>query len=148
MSHASPGDYLETEVMTAAPQKLHLMLIDAAIRQINATREHWKSDNHEEAVESLIHSQRILTEMLCGLNPKQDKDLTSKVAAVYLFVFRTLQDAQAEKSEEKLQEAISVLEIERETWQKVCMELGTKRAAPAPHMAESPAGTSTASFEA
>lgn len=148
MNPAIPGDYLETEVMTAAPQKLQLMLIDAAIRQANAVREHWKNNNLEPAAEALIRAQQIITELLCALNPEKDKNLTSKVASVYLFVFRTFQAAQAERSEEKLVEAISVLEIERETWQKVCEELGTKRAAPAPHVGSSMTSQMPTSFEA
>ena len=148
MNLASPSDYLETEVMTAAPQKLQLMLIEAAIRQTNAVREHWKTDNQERASEALIRAQQIITEMLCSLNPEKDKDLTSKVAAVYMFVFRSLQAAQATRSDEKLVEAISVLEVERETWQKVCLELGATQAAPAPHMSGSPITSSSTSFEA
>jgi len=148
MNHATPGDYLETEVMTAAPQKLQLMLIEAALRQSNATLEHWKAGNQEQAAETLIRAQQIITELLCSLNPEKDKDLTSKVAAVYLFIFRALQTAQAERSEVKLQEAISVLEIERETWQKVCEQLGTKLAAPAPHGGDSMTPSTSTSFEA
>lgn len=148
MNQANPGDYLETEVMTAAPQKLQLMLIDAAIRQANAVREHWSNGDHEPATEALIRAQQIITELLCGLNPEKDKDLTSKVASVYLFIFRTLQDAQAEQSEAKLLEAIKVLEVERETWQQVCEKLGTTRAVPAPSTGNVASPSSSTTFEA
>jgi len=148
MNPATSGDYLETEVMTAAPQKLQLMLIDAALRQSRAAQEFWKNEQPEQAGEALIRAQQIITELLCGLNPEKDKQLTSKVAGVYLFVFRALLSAQTDRDEAKLQEAISVLEIEQETWQQVCSKLGTKRTTPAPHVGGSMTSSPTTSLEA
>lgn len=148
MSPSDPRDYLETEVMTAAPQKLQLMLIEATIRQAQAAREHWAADNQEKAVESLIRAQQIVTELLCGLNGEHDKELSSKVASVYLFIFRSLVAAQMDRDEDKLDEAVSILEIERETWRQVCIELGTKRATPAPTAQFDSAMPSQTSFQA
>ncbi len=49
--------YLQTEVMTATPQKLQLMLIDAAIRFSRQALVHWQNDQHEEAGEAIIRAQ-------------------------------------------------------------------------------------------
>jgi len=62
--------------------------------------------------------------LLAGLNPEVDSQLSRKVAAVYLFVFRTLMEATGEKSPEKLHDALRVLEVERETWRQMCDKLG------------------------
>lgn len=127
----SPKDnYLETEVMTAAPQKLQLMLIEAAIRQGKRARELWNEarDNQDDpAGDALIRCQQIVTELLCGLNPEQDKELVRRVASIYLFVFRSLTEAHLERDEQKLADALEVLEVERETWREVCQKLGTER---------------------
>jgi flagellar protein FliS len=119
------NDYLTTEVMTATPQKLQLMMIDAALRLAGQARLGWQEGNDETAHDALVRCQQIVTEMICGLNPEKDADLVRKVASVYLFVFRTLTTAQIERDEVKLTEAISILEVERETWQEVCNQLGT-----------------------
>ena len=124
--------YLETEVMTATPQKLQHMLLDAAIRAIQKTKQLWADDRDEEACETLIRAQQIMSELLCGLNREIDSDLAKKVAAVYLFVFRSLMDASASKDVQKLDGALGVLEIERETWRKVCEELGSTKSADGP----------------
>lgn len=126
----SPKDtYLETEVMTAAPQKLQLMLIEAAIRQGKRARELWneaRDDQDDSAGDALIRCQQIVTELLCGLNPEQDKELVRRVASIYLFVFRSLTEAHLQRDEQKLADALEVLEVERETWREVCQKLGGK----------------------
>jgi len=120
-------NYLETEVMTATPQKLQLMMIDAAIRSAEIARQKWHADLNDEACEALIHAQEVVGEMLAGLNPEVDETLAKKVAAVYLFVFRTLMEALHEHDEKKLADAIEVLKVERETWHRVCEKLGSTR---------------------
>ena len=55
------NNYLETDVMTATPQKLQYMLIDAAIRNIQRGK-HLRSENQDEAAcEVLIRAQQIVT---------------------------------------------------------------------------------------
>ena len=148
MSASVRDDYLNAEVMTAAPQKLQLMLIEGAIRQAELGRECWRTDKLEDATEALIRSQQIVTELLCSLDPTQDSEVANKVAGIYLFVFRSLVAAQLERDEKKLDEALSVLRVERETWQQVCEKLGTTR-----QPGETPSETTSdgrhrASFEA
>lgn len=146
MESRGPGSYLETEVMTATPQKLQLMLIEAAIRFIHRARDHWRQEKIEEGSEALIRAQEVLTELLGGLNREGDYKLTTKIAAVYLFVFRSLVDAGRQHDESKLDDALKVLEVQRETWRQVCQRLGSGgqpaegpvATAQAPNAAESP----------
>ena len=93
MSTSARESYLVTEVMTAAPQKLQLMTIEAAIRSIEQTKQHWQASEDAEAAESLIHAQQVMGELMGALNRDDDSDLIKKVAAIYLFVFRTLMEA-------------------------------------------------------
>ena len=126
MLTTSPRDnYLATEVMTATPQKLQLMLIEAAIRSTQIGLQKLQEGKDDEAVEATIHAQQIVGEMLAGLNPEVDSELVKKVAAVYLFVFRTLMEANYEQDQKKLNEVLKVLNVERETWRQVCKQLGS-----------------------
>ncbi len=129
MQSSARDNYLVTEVMTATPQKLQLMLIEAAIRSAERARQHWQANEEEQACESLVRAQQVMSEMLGGLNREVDSELVKKVAAVYLFVFRSLMEANHQRSEQKLDDAISVLEVERETWRQVCQQLGSKKGA-------------------
>jgi len=129
MHSSTRTSYLETEVMTAAPQKLQLMLIEAAMRLIERARGHWRAEENEPAHEALIRAQRIVTELLAGLNYQVEPQLTKKVAAVYVFVFRSVVEANLKRDEKKLDDAMKVLRIERETWREVCRRLGSSNEA-------------------
>jgi flagellar protein FliS len=137
MAPAPRDTYFENEVLTATPQKLHLMLIEAAIRLGNQTLEHWRDGREAQAIDSILRCQRILAEMLAGLRPAQMPELVGKVASVYIFVYRTIFQAQRQRDPAQLADALRVLEIERETWRKVCEQLGGTRSStgfiPAPH---------------
>ncbi len=127
MQTSARENYLVTEVMTAAPQKLQLMLIEAAIRSAQRARQLWQNDDDDQACEALIHAQDIVGELMASLNREVDPDLVKKVASVYLFIFRSLMEANYERNEQKLDDAVRVLQIERETWQKVCEQLGSQK---------------------
>jgi flagellar secretion chaperone FliS len=156
--HSSAHDsYLVTEVTTAPPQKLQLMLIEAAIRFAQRARLKWQSGENDQALEALVRAQRILGEMLSSLDREVDPGLVGKVASVYLFVFRRLVAANAKRDQQDLDDAIRVLEVERETWRLVCEKLGGTKtstdaavlhlqphrpsAPPAPHLETRPLGT-------
>ncbi len=119
--------YMEHEVLTAPPEKLHLMLIQGAMRFIRQAQRAWEQNQDELACESIIRAQEILGEMLAGLRPEQNRPLVSKVAAVYMFVFRSLIQAQLSRDQEALQDALRVLSIEEETWRQVCQQLAPTR---------------------
>ena len=127
MAPAPHETYFANEVLTATPQKLHLMLIEAAIRLGNQTLEHWREGRDTQASESIVRCQRILAEMLKGLRPKQMPELVGKVASVYIFLYRSFVQAQLQRDPVQLNDALRVLEIERETWRKVCEQLGSRQ---------------------
>lgn len=113
-------NYLISEVTAAPPKKLQLMLIEGAIRFIERTRQHWRANENDQACETLIRAEEIVSEILAGMNPEVDPGLVKKVAGIYLFIYRTLLEASASHDEQKLDEALRVLAIERETWREVC----------------------------
>jgi flagellar protein FliS len=119
------SDYLYTEVMTATPQRLQLMLVEAALRSADQARQHWAEGRDDSACLALIRSQNILTELLATLNPHADDPLQQRVIAIYMFIYRSLIAANLEHSEDHLESALRVLETERETWQLVCSQLGS-----------------------
>jgi flagellar secretion chaperone FliS len=123
MPSSARDNYLTTEVTTAPPQKLHLMLIEAALRFSERARRHWEAHEDELALDSLLHAQEVVNELMCGLNRELDSALVGKAAALYLFVFRCLVEAGHRHDGKKLADAIRVLEIDRETWRQVCEKM-------------------------
>ncbi|MBS0208796.1 MAG: flagellar protein FliS [Planctomycetes bacterium] len=127
----SARSYLETQVNTATPQRLRLMLIDGALRLATRARESLRAGKLGEATEAIVRCQAVVGEL--GGSPDANKapELARQIGDLYRFVHRSLNDGQLERSEQRLTDAITVLEIERETWQLVCQELEHR---PMPHL--------------
>ena len=115
-------NYLANDVSTATPQKLHLLLIEAALRSAQRAGQQWRGRQDEQALQSLLHAQAVVSELLRGVDASSKSALTDRVVALYAFIFRRLAEAGFRRDEEKLAEAIRLLEIERETWRQVCQQ--------------------------
>ncbi|HEX7375796.1 MAG TPA: flagellar export chaperone FliS [Pirellulales bacterium] len=136
MMYNRPSEkYFADQVLTASPQRLQLMSLDGALQYARRAIQHWEAGKIYEGGEALIGCQQIVAELLRGLRPEQAPELVAQVTALYHFVFRTLVEAASQRSVSKLNEAIAVLEIERETWRQVCERLGSALEAPAPSAA-------------
>jgi len=126
METTARNQYLEQEVMTASPQKLQLMLIEATIRSAEKARNAWRGQDDATACEAMVHAQSCIGELLAGLNHNEGTELVRKLAGLYMFVFRRLVDANQQHDEAILDDALNILGMERETWRQVCERCGTE----------------------
>jgi flagellar secretion chaperone FliS len=123
----SAASYLETQVHTATPQRLRLMLIEGALRLALRARESLRQKRLGEATESIVRCQAIVGELGASPNEEKAPELTRQIRDLYRFVHQALHDGQIERDENRLTDAITILEIERETWQLVCQQLDHRR---------------------
>jgi flagellar protein FliS len=122
---ASPrNQYLNSEVLSASPQKLHLLLIEAVMRALRRGKQHWRLSENDKACAALIRAQRMVCEILGGFNREASPDLVRRMSNLYAFVFRLIVDGNRYRDEKKLDDALRILEVERGTWQAVCEQLG------------------------
>jgi flagellar protein FliS len=133
MNYTTDETYLATEVLTAPPQKRHLMLVAAALRHARAAHHALGQQRQQQAAESLIRAQEIVGELLAGLRTERAPELTRKVAGIYLFIYRSLVTAHLRQSDADLQSAIAVLQEELATWQAVCAQLPADSSADVAH---------------
>lgn len=122
MEYDSHSTYIETQVMTATPQRLRLMLIEGAIRYTRETLKHWQEKKFAEGSETLMRARQIVTELLAAIKA-EDSEVARQVVGIYMFLFRELTEAQLQQDKEKLAGVISILEVEQQTWQQVCEQL-------------------------
>lgn len=122
MSLDPRDSYLETQVLTAPPQGLRLMLIEAAIRDLDLTDRQWQEGRNDAALEALIRCRSILSELIAGIRPDASP-LAQKVLGLYVFLYTALTEAQTSRDRQKLAHVRRVLVSERETWQAVCRQL-------------------------
>lgn len=117
------SQYLESKVLTAPPHRLHLMLIEGAIRFGRQAETELAAGNNVAASGHMMRVLDIVGEMLAGIRANQG-ELNDKLAAVYWFIFRRVSEATMEQDAAALAEVLRLLEFERETWQLVCEKFG------------------------
>jgi flagellar protein FliS len=129
--HSFASDaYLETQITTATPQRLRLMLIEGAIRRARAAQAAWQAGQSTEGVQAIRHCRDIVAELIAGVRPDQTPE-AKRVLAIYLFLFSTLAEAEFAQDAGRLAQIIRVLEEDRQTWQMVCEQMPDRPVAPA-----------------
>ncbi len=125
MQTSARSNYLETEVYTATPQKLQLMLVEAAIRNVNKAKRFWEEEEVDAAFEAMVRAQDIIAEILSSLDLEGVPEIAKRLASVYIFIFRQLAEANMLRDVSKADEALKVLETERANWKVVCEKFGS-----------------------
>lgn len=127
--------YLESKVLTAPPQRLHLMLIEGAIRFGRQAEDALKQGDQVAAATPLMRIIDILGELVAGVRENKS-DLNTKLANLYWFMFRRVTEAKISGDASPLTETLRLLEFERQTWQLVCDKSSSSSAAapPPPHV--------------
>jgi flagellar protein FliS len=119
MNPGSHGQkYLKTQISTASPEQLLLMLYDGAIRFLHQAHQAIEKDDINERHKYLIRAQRIMIELICSLNREVDKELCENLTSLYYYIYRLLIDINLDKNLDKLNEAISLLDTLRSGWRE------------------------------
>jgi flagellar protein FliS len=116
MTTSAPQQYLRDAVMTARPEQLQLMLYDGAIRFARQGREAILAKNYEQVYDRLSRAQRIMIEMQNALSHDVSPQLCKQMAALYDFVYHKLVEAATRQSVEAVDDALRILDHQRETW--------------------------------
>jgi flagellar protein FliS len=121
---ARQDEYFASQVLTASPHKLHLLLVEGAIRFGRQAEAAMGRGDFESASAPLVRMLDVVGEMLASVRQLKS-DLNRKIAELYLFLFRRVSEAKVNDDVEKLVEALRLLDYERETWRLVCAKLAT-----------------------
>lgn len=143
-------NYLENEILSATPQKLRLLLIDGALRFARKTLDLWQQGDALGAEHALGRARAIVIELISSVRmerkdceyiidhadgrPRTSQEsrqreidslhqVARSTAAVYLIVMRELNEAQLYDAPAKIDAAIRILQVERETLRLVCEQL-------------------------
>ncbi len=130
MSTAAANPYLRTKILTASPEELRLMLYDGAIKFCRQGREGLEARNFEQCYNGLTRAQKIVLELSTSLNNAIDPDLYAKLSGLYTYIYRLLVDANLERNSTKIDEAIGLIEYEKETWQMMMNQMSRRQQQP------------------
>ena len=135
------NEYLRDAVMTATPEQLQLMLYDGAIRFTRQGIEGIRQKKWEDAFSGFNRAQKIILELINALNYDVDRQLCTKMAGLYQFIYRKVVEAGVDRDPAAAEEALGQLEYQRETWVLLMERLRQERAgqASAPSPGNNPA---------
>lgn len=132
-------NYLRTRVMTATREQLQMMLFDGAVRFAQQARAALEKQDFETSYNMLTRTQHIVLELNRSLNHKEDPELCGKLAALYNFTYKKLVMANLKRDIVPLDEAIRILNHQRETWALLMEQIARQRAAEAASKIDIPA---------
>lgn len=116
--------YLRTKVLTASREELRLLLFDGALRFARLAREGLEQGDHEKSYENMVKAQKIVLELSASLNHQLMPDVCEKLSALYTYIYRVLVDAAMQRKPELIDEAVKLLQYERDTWVMLMKNLG------------------------
>lgn len=108
--------YLRTQVLTATPEKLRLLLLEGALRFLHQGREGLVRRDYNASYDGLSQARGIVVELMSSMKPDAAPELCARVQSLYTFIFKLIAEASLEKEPAKADKAIELLEFERETW--------------------------------
>ena len=116
MSMNQTNPYLKTKILTATPEELRLMLYEGAIKFCNVALNSLNDASRDVSYNALMRAQRIVLELCTSLNHKQAPELCERLSALYTYIYRRLIDANFNRDAAAIEEAIKLLEFEKQTW--------------------------------
>lgn len=120
--------YFRNQVLTATPEKLRLLLLEGCIRFINQGRHGLQNKDFEQVYEGFSQAKDIVLELITAVDRDRAPELCARISALYTFVFTRLTEASFEKDLAKADEALKIMEYERETWALFVERLAKERA--------------------
>jgi flagellar protein FliS len=118
--------YKETQIKTATPGKLILMMYDGAIKNLNQALQDMDNEHHryDSISNSLIKAQDIIAELMISLDFERGGDIARNLFGLYVFMNRRLLDGNIQKDRAPLEEVKTLLIELRGAWAEVADKAG------------------------
>lgn len=110
--------YRKTQIETASPEALILMLYDGAIRFIGQAEIAFEEKNIEQISNLLLRIQAIFTELLSALDKDKGGEIAVNLERLYVFFLEKLSDANIKKDPKPLEEIKPLIIDLRNTWEQ------------------------------
>lgn len=122
--------------MTASREELRLLLLEGAIKFVSQAREGLLARNFEQVFSGTDNARNIIVELITSVQSAPNPELAERVRSLYTFLYVRLTEASFEKSAEKFEEVIGLLEYERETWVLLMNKVASERSSETPEATE------------
>ena len=121
--------YREMDITTASPETLVVRLYEGAIRNARAAIDHHQAGRVGERGRAISKAIAIVSELSSALDMEQGGEIASNLSGLYGFVNEQLVEANLQGREERIEDALRILEILAEAWVEVARTADARRAA-------------------
>ena len=110
------NQYTNNEVLTATPEKLMILLYDAAIQFLFKARKAIEENNPEQICNNIIGCQKILREFMKTIDLENGVEVGKHLFRFYNKLVRMLYQVNRKRDVEKLEEVINELKTVRKAF--------------------------------
>lgn len=110
--------YQQTQVQTASPEKLLIMLYDGAIQFLNKARMAMQNKDIEGTHNNILGAQRIISEFMNTLDLKLGGEVAQNLYNLYEYLHYRLVQANIKKDIEMVDEVLVHLKDLKQTWEQ------------------------------
>jgi flagellar protein FliS len=111
--------YLRTQVESARPTQLVIMLYDGAIRFLTIAKEKMHSRELELRHIHILKAQRILSELIGSLDTENGGEVAANLQRLYTYMLNRTLEANVHDRLEPLDEVIGMLRELRASWSEL-----------------------------
>lgn len=110
------NQYKESNVMTASPENLTLMLYNGALKFIGQAQIYIDQKNIPKAHEAIIRTQAIIQELNITLDTQYE--IARQLRSLYTYILERLVDANIRKDKAILEEVAGMVKELRDAWKE------------------------------
>lgn len=110
--------YRKTQIETASPEALILMLYDGAIRFIGQAEIAFEDKNIEQTSNLLLRIQAIFAELMTALDKEKGGEIAVNLERLYVFFLEKLGEANVKKDPAPMLEIKPLIQNLRNTWEQ------------------------------
>ncbi len=119
--------YRKTQVETASPEALILMLYDGALRFMGQAEIAFEEKNIEQISNMLLRVQAIFAELMSALDKEKGGEIAVNLERLYVFFLEKLGEANVKKDIKPMLEIKPLVQNLRNTWEEAMQKLQTSQ---------------------
>ena len=120
MSHTE--NYRDTQIMTASPMELIIMLYNDCIQSLEKAENAFNSEDPnkiEQINNYILHSQNVITELIVSLDMEKGGEIAVNLERLYDFMISNLSNANVVKIASPITEVREMMIDLREAWLEI-----------------------------
>ena len=125
--NAQLKQYQTTQIQTATPEKLLIMLYNGAINFLNKAKVYIEEKDYAQTNTFLLKTQAIISEFMSTLEWEPNPEFAQNLYSLYEFMNHTLIQANIEKNPEKIDTVIDLLKTLKSAWEEAAIKVAKER---------------------